>query len=201
VQRPPYPPGSDRAARLSRLNRIEHHGGRVRSVLRPHDIDVGPVGPDRQLFDRRSAEGIRRAHIAVVCPTPSGVRELPDRRGLSRPLTADNERDVRRMAVRRRRSLIDGVEDRADFILDEIAKAFRQAGAIANGAHDLLRGSGRRHRRKSELFERLNRVNVDRAHALFLGIGALHNLIEPVDDLLFCPGQPLAKRSRNPANL
>src|SRR6185369_936296 len=75
----------------------------------------------------------------------------------------------------------------------EIAKAFRPAGAIANGAHDLLRSGDADIGGNQELFERLNRVDVDRAHALFLGIGALHNLIEPVDDLLFCSGQPLAK--------
>src|SRR4029077_13640629 len=94
-------------------------------------------------------------------------------------------------AVRRR--LFDRVEDAPDLVLHEIPEAFAVTRARADGVDDPL---GRRKPDvggDQQLFERLDRVDVDRASALLLGVGLLDDLFEAADDLLLGPREAVTK--------
>src|SRR4030095_18502 len=48
------------AAAFRGLHAVENHGGRIRAWAMLDDIDSDPLSPDIELFNRRSAEGVRR---------------------------------------------------------------------------------------------------------------------------------------------
>ena len=124
------------------------------------------------------------------------VRELADGRRLAGAVDADDQRHVRMVPVRRGR--LDGVEDAPNLSL---TRSRRLSPCRARAADRVDDAFGRGHAdvgRDQQLFERLDRVDVDRPAALLLGVGLLDDLLEAADDLLLRPRQAVAKLVKNP---
>ncbi len=66
-------------ARLGGLDRVEHHRGRIRVGLRPHEVDIGALRPDLELLDGRRAERVGRADQRRLALQLEQVRQLADR--------------------------------------------------------------------------------------------------------------------------
>ena len=89
-------------------------------------------------------------------------------------------------------------EDAADLLLDEIAQALAAARRLLHRRDDPI---GRRHAdvgRDQQLFERVERLDVDRPRSALRLVGAADDLVEALDDLLFGAGQALADAAEDP---
>ena len=80
------------AARLGRLDRIEHHGAGVRPGLAAHHLAAGALGPQRELLGGRGAKGVPRREqhrpAELLLQVPG---DLADRRGLAAAVDPDHE--------------------------------------------------------------------------------------------------------------
>ena len=170
---------------LARGNGVEHDGGRIGALARANDVDAGACRPDLELLDRRRAERIGRADERILPFAPDQMGQLADRRGLARPVDADDERHLRP------RGDDDGPIDRAehaqDLLLDQIAQAAAVGRSRLDRCDDAI---GRRDadvRRDEQLLERVDRLDVDRPRAALRRVGAADDLVEAPDDVLFRP--------------
>ena len=91
------------------------------------------------------------------------------------------------------RCVVDRVEDAPDLALDQLAQAFAAARAVADRGDDLLGGGDADVGRNQQLLERLDRIDVDLSGVRPARVGALDDLVEPVDNLLLRAGQPVTK--------
>ena len=89
--------------------------------------------------------------------------------------------------------LLDAVEDLADLVLHQIAQALAVARSRSHGGDDPLGRGQADIGRDQQLFERFDRVDVDRPRALLARVGLLDDLFEAADDLLLRPRQAFTK--------
>ena len=92
-----------------------------------------------------------------------------------------------------RRGPLHRIEDAADLLLDEVAKAFAMARARADRVDDALGGGEADVSRNQQLFERLDGVDINRPATLLLAVGLLDDLLEAADDLLLGAREAVAK--------
>ena len=138
-----------------------------------------------------AARNVSAAQISGVAPCRfSRFASLPTVVVLPVPLTPTIEHDLGTCGHGDRP--IDRRKDGADFVLDEIA----QARAVRDSRLD--RGDDPIGRRDADvggdqqLFERLERLDVDRTRAPLRLVGLADDLVEAVDDLLLGAGETLA---------
>ena len=81
------------AARLCRLNGVEHHGGGVGALLVLDDLHAGALRPDGELVGGRCAERVRRREEHTVALLLELGGKLADRRRLADAVDADDEHD------------------------------------------------------------------------------------------------------------
>src|SRR5262249_13991509 len=161
-----------------------------RSVARADDVHAGAFRPDLELFDSGRPERVGSANQRLTAFRLQQVRQLPDRRRLSGAVDADDEYDFRRLRDGNRR--VDRAEDAVDLAFDQVAEARAVTGLCLHGRDD---GCRRRHAEvggNQQLFERVERVDVERARSLLGRVGTADDLIELLDDLLFGAGKTLA---------
>jgi hypothetical protein len=91
------------AAGDRRLDPVEGHGRRIGPVLVFDDVGADPLRPYGQLFDRSGAKGITGHQQDRPAGGAIAVRQFADRRRLADAVHADDEDDLRRVTVRRRR--------------------------------------------------------------------------------------------------
>jgi hypothetical protein len=93
------------------FHRVVEHGRRIRAGGLRDDRHAVALGPDRQLLDRRGAEGVARGQHDLHAVLLEAMGELADGRGLAGAVHADHEHDVGpALAVDGERSL-DGLQD------------------------------------------------------------------------------------------
>jgi hypothetical protein len=182
------------ALRLARRDRIEDNRRGIGAFARAYHLDSGPAGPNLQLFHGRRAKRVGGANQRPPPLILEEVRELAHRGRLARAVDADNQRDLGTRGDDDR--AIDGRKHVADFLLDQVA----QAGAVArprlHRGDDAVGGGNTDVRGDQELFERLDRVDVDRARPLLGRICNTDELIEPFDYLLGGAGETFANASQ-----
>src|SRR5206468_3870659 len=90
-------------ARDGGTHAIEGHRPWVATVLLADEICTTPLRPYRQLFDRRRTERICSHEHRSLARTDETRCELPNGRGLSDTVHADDHNDVRKPTVLRMR--------------------------------------------------------------------------------------------------
>ena len=108
---------------------------------------------------------------------------------LARAVHADDQGNSRRLgddhrAVHRR-------EDVQNLLLDQIAQTRAVARFGLDSSDDPIGGGDADVGRDQQLFERLNGLDIDRTRSAFRLVGALRDLVEPIDDLLRRTREPL----------
>ena len=98
---------------------------------------------------------------------------------------------MRRAAVRCSAG-IGALKNPAYFVLDEVSQALAAPRATAHRFDNALGGRDADVGREQQLLERLDGVDVDRTRSLLRLVGALDDLLEPIDDLLFGAAEPVA---------
>ena len=136
------------------------------------------VGPDLELIDGRGAERVGGADERLLAVEPQAVGELADRGGLAGAVHADDQHDARALSGPRERRL--GSRRRSPAVRS-VSRARRLSPRRDAARTPSSRRAGRRQAHvgaEQQLFERLDRVDVD-AVGLALGrIGAPHDLVE-----------------------
>ena len=147
-----------------------------------------------------AARNVSAAQISGVCPWLfSRFASLPTVVVLPVPLTPTISVTCGR-AVDRDRP-IDGGEDAADFLLDQIAQARAVARLRLDGGDDAVGGGDADVGRDQQLFERVDGVDVDRTRALLRRVGDADDLVEAVDDLFaWCARAPRGSGRRIPSS-
>ena len=154
------------------------------------------VRPDLELLDGSRAKRVGGANERRLALALQQVRELADRRRLAGAVDADDQRHLRMMGDRDRP--IDGGEDATDFLLHEIAQARAVARLCRDGGDDAVGGGDADVGRDQQLFERVDRVDVDGTRPPLRRVGEADDLVEALDDLLFGAGKTLADPAEQP---
>ena len=124
------------SARLAGGNRVEDDRRGIRTGLRSNEIHSGARGPDLQLLDRGRTKRVGRAnqrHLPRLFDEP---RKLPDRRGLAGAVNADDEHDVRRLAIRG--WMLSIAKNGKNLSLHEIAQRLPPRPSLTHRADDLI---------------------------------------------------------------
>ncbi len=74
---------------FGRLQAVEHHGGRVGSLVLPDDIRAASFCPDFQLVGSGGTEGIPRHQQHLLALTHKLLGQLPDGGGLAHAVDPD----------------------------------------------------------------------------------------------------------------
>ena len=173
-----------------RLDRVEHHGGRIGAFLGANDVDVGALRPDLQLLHGGRPERVGGADERLLARRFQVVGELADGRGLARAVHADDQRHVRDVTVC-------GAADAAASKIARISALTRSRRLspsprpLANGGDDLFGRGDADVGGDEQLLERFHGVDVDGRGAARVRVGTLNDLVESVDDLLLGAGKAL----------
>src|SRR5438093_519008 len=152
---------------------------------------IGTLRPDLELLDRG---GAKRIGCADQWPLPvvlQQVGQLADGCRLTRAVDPDHQRDLR--AIGHRQRAIDRGKHRADLLLHQIAQARSVARPPLDGGDNPI---GRGHPdvgRDQHFLERFDGVDVNRSGSAIRLVGAAHDIVEPIDDLLLGAGKTVAE--------
>ena len=106
---------------LSRLKRVESHRRRIGTVLCPHDIGAGALGPNFELRDRRGAKSIAGGNHHLLTSIGVALGQFAGGRGLASAVDTDDQYHIgfaRQHTFERQNAFLAESDHRGDLFLE-----------------------------------------------------------------------------------